>query len=217
MANFAAQPRPIVALPLALPLALLLALSVAACAAGPSAEHDALPSATPGARGKTVDARTATRDAGQDAGADVKVDGRRDTADTALLRGACGSQECASPVPVCEASSHKCVQCVADDDCPFRHACAAYHCLAKCRNDTDCARDASTRCDTSLSLCFPCVTDAHCSGGTPYCANHACVQCKADYDCPAPQACRAGNCGPPRADAGSTRVDASTSSPLSPR
>src|SRR5678816_3305416 len=91
--------------------------------------------------------------AGSDAGMEGGADGGQSCVD---------SSSCAPPSPYCHATSHVCVQCLSDRNCPTGEVC-----------------------ELTRGACVGCLSDADCTGSTPYCskASGACVECLASANC----------------------------------
>lgn len=84
---------------------------------------------------------------------------------------------------VCSLTSHQCVQCNVDPDCPGgRCEPTTHRCIPSCAD--------GGACPSSLPMCksgdcFQCYSSAYCGGYRPYCdpAVGQCVQCIDDGDC----------------------------------
>ena len=99
-----------------------------------------------------------------------------------------------TPNPVCNISSHKCVECLTNSDCKnsdypicnSNNTCEACpdgkvfngtNCV-ECVNDSNCPSSKPV-CDTTNNKCVVCLTDAECSGETPVCntTTNTCTSC----------------------------------------
>ncbi len=106
------------------------------------------------------------------------------------LGGTAGTPELSCPsscnqgTPVCDPSSGRCVECLADTDCEEgRCHPTARRCVA-CVADRDC--ETGRVCDLITSVCSSvCSSSATCSEEEPIChpGRLICVQCLADGDC----------------------------------
>jgi hypothetical protein len=91
--------------------------------------------------------------------------------------------------PLCEATSGRCVECLASKDCKDEMApiCSGNAC-AKCANSDQCkARDPGKPvCDSSTGQCSECNSSSDCTGDPkkPICHDdHKCYRCAADAEC----------------------------------
>jgi hypothetical protein len=127
----------------------------------------------------------------------------------------CGNNPaCGGGTPVCDDANGRCVQCLADVDCPnngqcvanmcracdpFDHAgcaanqlCCNFQCSAtggglgaQCQAcGVACPQDATNACTNRACLCG---ANQSCSGATPFCndGSGSCAGCRNDNDCPA--------------------------------
>ncbi len=138
----------------------------------------------------------APADVAPDVATDVPVD---TTPPRCVANGDCAGNPAGA---VCDATTGRCVQCLAvADTCPAAQHCdaASNTCVAGCRVDDGCtsASDAGvtrTRCDTATHACVECVTNDHCAPGT-LCVGSVCAPgCTAGSACPTGQTCCGGAC-----------------------
>ena len=95
------------------------------------------------------------------------------------------NEQCGDQWPLCEPTSHRCVECVTNADCTSGSfpVCdpRSFRCTTTCSTSTDCGGGV---CDLSVSLCVECLSDTQCESGQ-HClvAAGRCVRCLADADC----------------------------------
>ncbi len=100
---------------------------------------------------------------------------------------------CASPTPVCQPESGRCVGCLAEADCTAsaeKSFCAGNACVGCAGADSDaCAkRDPSKPACGPAGVCVECMNNADCTvTGKPICdtTTHACKRCASDSECQA--------------------------------
>ena len=100
---------------------------------------------------------------------------------------------CSGQAPLCDKMTLKCVQCLAEKDCPVGNVCVAQVCKPGCSaGHPSCVPDAGT-CDVDLGACRGCLSDAECSDmSKPRCDKPTglCVPClPSDDQCPTGKYC----------------------------
>jgi hypothetical protein len=100
----------------------------------------------------------------------------------------CTADSCkGGPKPVCDPTSHQCVACLVDGDCPSGQICNNMSCVPGCTAQKGCP-DGGGSCDTNTKMCVRCATDGDCKSQTdPRCdtSSGICVPCLPDNDnCP---------------------------------
>jgi hypothetical protein len=84
--------------------------------------------------------------------------------------------DCITPNPFCDTLTKKCVQCLANEDCP------------------------ALVCNAVTHSCTGCLTNADCGGTTPFCDrdDRRCVECESASQCPPGEVCvwAAHRCAP---------------------
>lgn len=83
--------------------------------------------------------------------------------------------------PVCQTSTHKCVQCLTNDQCAAPNGvCRPDNtCGPECTQDSQCTVPPKTTCNLSTDTCVECITNDQCQGSSNYCntATGGCTQC----------------------------------------
>jgi hypothetical protein len=105
--------------------------------------------------------------------------------DTVVIPEGCQDDfEC--PDGVCNPFTHTCVECMIDADCPDKHECDKWHCIAlpECIEDGDCPE--GLLCWAEEEVCVECVEDTDCPLGE--CLDNECVLpcgdgCPPDFIC----------------------------------
>lgn len=94
------------------------------------------------------------------------------------------SSDCRAPTPHCSATSHTCVECSTDSNCPANTVCdTATGSCKGCLTEADCPND-KPYCDTSKGECTECVTDVNCGGTGLACVDGHCGSCGDDICAP---------------------------------
>lgn len=76
---------------------------------------------------------------------------------------------CSGATPICEETTHQCVACAKDTDCPTSApACSSSHVCVPCTANTHCS-GLKPACNTATNTCVACTEDGNCSGATPVC------------------------------------------------
>ncbi len=90
------------------------------------------------------------------------------------------------PAGVCNPFTHTCVMCMGDGDCPDKHQCEKWSCVAMtdCLEDGDCPEGLT--CFEAEEVCVECVEDSDCPAGE--CLDQACLLPCGD-GCPAGTVC----------------------------
>ncbi|MEW5854920.1 MAG: DUF4215 domain-containing protein, partial [Myxococcota bacterium] len=99
--------------------------------------------------------------------------------------------DCSGDTPICQQTTHTCVECLTGTDCPAATPVCALltnECVPACTSDSQCAAPApfcAPLGNPRAGECVPCLADSACSGATPHCnvTDDTCVECLADSDC----------------------------------
>lgn len=109
----------------------------------------------------------------------------------------CG-HACTGTTPLCNMTTHSCVQCLAEADCstlaPTSHCEPTSHTCVACLDSTQCTTASAARCDTTSHACAACSGNGDCAhlAGTTACNAGTCVACTATNE----TACGANSCNP---------------------
>jgi len=94
------------------------------------------------------------------------------------------NSQCTLPTPICEPTTHACVECIASTDCGGdRPVCdtRSFRCVTPCSTNGDCS---SGSCDPAASVCVECLADSQCeSPARCLLPQGTCVRCLSDLDC----------------------------------
>jgi hypothetical protein len=98
---------------------------------------------------------------------------------------------CASPTPVCQSASGRCVECLGENDCTTsaeKSFCVGAACVGcgAAAGDACAKRDPSKPACLAAGVCAECSTNAHCTlASKPICDTtaHACKRCTSDSEC----------------------------------
>ena len=93
-------------------------------------------------------------------------------------------EPCGAAQPICNVVAGRCVQCLADGDCPAGYLCDDNdECHQGCKTNADCGGDRPL-CDTATGACLGCMTATDCGATAPICTTAGiCVQCQVNTDC----------------------------------
>ncbi len=104
----------------------------------------------------------------------------------AVVPSAClESSDCADDRPECDATSGRCVECLARAHCPSDQTCSPNGtCIRACGEAAPCAA-AEPICDAVSGLCRGCASNDQCAPATPRCnvESGRCVECFVGSDC----------------------------------
>jgi len=94
--------------------------------------------------------------------------------------------DCSSGL-ICSSSSHTCVECLTNSDCPTGACNTNSNLCVTCAQNSDCS--SGEVCDTTNGNCVACLSTADCSSGVCDTSSNTCVACLANSDCSAGQLC----------------------------